>query len=100
MTVGLLCDLLLATKAVGHNDRRKAGLAHFGQQLAFAARNRYLVFILLVTERTRHPAATGFEDLVVKAHVFHQRFFFLETHDRLVMAVSLYDGSPVHPRRL
>src|SRR5438270_2890311 len=99
MPVGFLRDLLLTTKAIGHNDCREPSLAHFGQQLAFAASNRYFVFIALITKGTRHPTATGFEDLVIKPHLFHQRCLLLEPHNCLVVAMTLYDRPPIYAKR-
>ncbi|MDQ6878435.1 MAG: hypothetical protein M3082_12245, partial [Candidatus Dormibacteraeota bacterium] len=88
--LGSLADLLLATEAVGDNERVGFGLAHCWQQRALATGERDIAMLAaLEAEGTGHAAAAWLRHVEVKAHLFQQRGLILHTHDRFVVAVTV-----------
>src|SRR6185369_18063481 len=100
LAVRALLDLLPAAEAVGDDERVARRRAHRRQQHPLADAHRDLVVVAIEAERAGHAAAAGVELLEVETDLLQHRLFRLELHDRLVMAMSLYDGFPFQLRQL
>ena len=89
VAIGLLSNLLAATKTIGDNEPVGWSFADCGQQFEFADGFRDVVFFFLEAERSRHAAAAGSGRGEVDPHAAEHRLLGGHLHDRLVVAMAM-----------
>ena len=101
VSISGLCNLFLATEAVGDDQRLCVGVADGRQQHALAASDRDVVmFSAAEAEGTGHAAAAEFGRLDLEPDLFEQLHFGIELHHRSLMAMSVHDGLATELRGL
>src|SRR5436190_18651309 len=86
---GGLGDLFAAAEAVGHDERIAGSVPYAGQQPLLADCLRDVVVVAFETERPRHTAAAGVENLIVESHTIEYAPVGVHAEDRLVMTVAV-----------
>src|SRR5919109_1289651 len=91
----------MAREAVGDDKHVIGSAAHRGKKSTLATPHRHLILLApLKSEGPRESTAARVENLVVQPQLVEEPLVCIECHDRLVVAVDVYQRPTIEPRRI